>query len=508
MMRPLLATAVLTAVAGTTLAAAAGTGPLDLDQVQAYGEQHGLLGRGSTAAVEESYAKPGFGITPQAKCAKGSRPETGRQGRVPLRDYENGRAAKGYTCNATDIGHEGDTGGFQVHRFVDRSGRECAYYDATSTFPTREAARKESGVVVLDMTDSRKPRRTGILTSFAMRTPHESLRLNEKRGLLVAVAGSPVTQVGVVDVYDVSQDCRKPVLKSSTPLGVLGHEGGFSPDGRTYWAATTADRGLTAIDLTDPALPKVLYRGLDVATHGLSISDDGRRAYLADVASDRGLTQNYVTEITNGGGGMRILDISQVQDRKPLPQVTQVGYVTWPEVTIPQNTIPVTIRGKKYVVEFDEFDGNVLAYKAEENVGGVRIIDISDERNPRVVSRIRLPVWEHAAHAEQIDDPGAKGGTQGYAAHYCSVPKRQEPGILACSMIASGMRVYDIRDALRPREVAYANHPAVDAEDPKSSGAANVKSAPAFDPRTRDVWYADTNSGFWVERLNTAAWPR
>ncbi len=505
--RPLLATAVLTALAGTALAATAGTGPLDLDRVQAYGKQHGLLGRGAVTAVETDYTAKGFGITPQAPCAPGSRPETDRQGRVPLADYEGGRAAEGYTCNANDVGHEGDTGGFQVHRYVDAAGHECAYYDATSTFPTREAAGKVSGVVVLDMADPREPRRTTVLTSFAMRTPHESLRLNEKRGLLVAVAGSPVTQVGVVDVYDVSQDCRAPVLKSSTPLGVLGHEGGFSPDGRTYWAATTADRGLTAIDLSDPALPRVLYRGLE-ATHGLSISDDGRRAYLADVASDRGLAQNYVTEITNGGGGMRILDIGEVQDRKPAPKVTQVGYVTWPEVTIPQNTIPVRIGGKPYVVEFDEFDSNVLAYSPDENVGGVRIIDVSDETKPRVVSRIRLEVWERAARADQADDPGARRGTQGYAAHYCAVPKRTEPGILACGLIASGMRVFDIRDAVRPREVAYANHPHVDAAEPSASGGANVKSAPAFDPVTRDVWYADVHSGFWVERLTPAAWPR
>ena len=32
--------------------------------------------------------------------------------------------------------------------------------------------------------------------------------------------------------------------------------------------------------------------------------------------------------------------------------------------------------------------------------------------------------------------------------------------------------------------------------------------APAFDPVTRDVWYADANTGFWVERLSTRAWPR
>ncbi|MCW2681117.1 MAG: hypothetical protein JWM62_2518 [Frankiales bacterium] len=507
-LRLLTATAALTAVAGTTLAAAAGTGPVDLDAVRDYGTLHGLLGQGPVALAQDAYAKPGFGRTPQTTCAPGSRPETGRQGRVPLAEYVSGRAAKGYTCNATDIAREGDGGGFQVHRYVDKSGRECAYYDQTTLFPRRELTGASGGVAVLDMKDPAKPVRTAVLDTFAMRTPHESLRLNAKRGLLVAVSGSPVTQVGIVDVYDVSGDCRTPVLRSTSPLGILGHEGGFSPDGLTYYAATTADRGLTAIDLTDPSVPKILWRGLDTATHGLSVSDDGTRLYLADVASDRGLTQNYVTQITNGGGGMRILDVTQIQQRALLPQVKEVGYVTWPEVTIPQNTIPVTIKGRKYVIEFDEYDSNVTAYSPDENVGGVRIIDISDETRPKVVSRIRLAVWEPPARAEQADDPGAASGTQGYAAHYCSVPKRAEPGILACSMIASGLRVFDVSDPLRPREVAYANHPAVDEADPAASGGGYAMSAPAFDPATRDVWYSDANSGFRVERLNRTAWPR
>jgi hypothetical protein len=448
-----------------------------------------------------------MGVTPQAPCAPGSRPETGRQGRAPLADYTSGRAAKGYTCNATDIGHEGDSGGFQVHRYVDKAGHECAYYDGTLLFPTKEP-NSPGGVVVLDMSNPAKPKRTTVLQTLAMKTPHESLRLNAKRGLLVAVAGSPVTQVGVVDVYDVSADCRAPVWKSSTPLGILGHEGGFSPDGRTYWASTTADRGLTAIDVSNPAAPTILWRSVEVGVHGLSISDDGNRAYLADVSSDRGLTQNYYTEITNGGGGMRILDVSQVQSRELVPQVTEVGYVTWPEVTIPQNTIPVTIKGKKYVVEFDEYDGDVTSYAADENVGGVRLIDISDEKHPKVVSRMRLAVWERSARADQGDDPGASSGTQGYAAHYCAVPQRIEPGIVACSTIVSGMRVFDVRDPLHPREVAYANHPAVDAADPAGSGGAAAMSAPAFAPERREVWYADGNSGFWVERLSAAAWGR
>jgi hypothetical protein len=61
---------------------------------------------------------------------------------------------------------------------------------------------------------------------------------------------------GIVDVYDVSQDCRHPVLQSSSPLGILGHESGFSPDGRTLWISTTARAGVAAIDVSNPRLPR------------------------------------------------------------------------------------------------------------------------------------------------------------------------------------------------------------------------------------------------------------
>jgi hypothetical protein len=497
--RPAVALTAAAALAAGTLAASAASSPADVAALAAYEALHGSLGQVGAAPAPPAYTSPAMGPTPQAPCAPGSRPETGRQGRVPAADYPTGRAALGYTCNVTDIGHEGDSGGFQVHRYVDKAGHECAFYDGTLLFPTNEP-NSPGGVVVLDMANPAKPVRTTVLQTLAMKTPHESFRLNAKRGLLAAVAGSPVTQVGAVDVYDVSQDCRAPVLQASTPLGILAHEGAFSPDGNTYWASTTADRGLTAIDLTNPALPSILWRSEDFAQHGLSISDDGKRAYLADVASDRGLMQNYYTEITNGGGGMRVLDISQIQSRATVPQVTELGYVTWPEVTIPQSTIPVTIHGHRYVIEFDEYDSDVTTYSPDENVGGVRIIDIGDEKHPKVVSRMRLAVWERDARKDQADDPGASSGTQGYAAHYCAVPQRIEPGIVACSTIASGLRVFDIRNPLRPREVAYANHP--------STGGGDAMSAPAFDPVTHDIWYADGNSGFWVERLNTTAWPR
>ncbi|HUR52361.1 MAG TPA: hypothetical protein VMZ11_09570 [Mycobacteriales bacterium] len=460
--------------------------------IPSYQDLHGVV-----AGPATYYAKP-LPSTPQASCARGDRPEGATQGRVPKADFDSGRAAKGYTCNATVVGRFGTNGGFRVARYVDAQHHVCAFYDSTLIFP-RDVTDDTPGTYVLDMTDVRHPVRTAVLRSPAMISPHESLRLNAGRGLLVAVMGTATAQVGFVDVWDVRQDCRHPVFRSSLPLALLGHEGAFSPDGMTYWASTTFTRGLTAIDLHDPSLPKVVWRSDQLIAHGLTLSEDGTRAYVA-------INKSWIPSTHQGGGGMAILDVSQVQRRVPNPTVRTLSYVTWPEVSIPQNVIPVTIKGRRYAIEFDEYDANVYQFTPRENVGGVRVFDISDERHPRVVSRIRLAVHNLAAREVERGDPGATQVGQGYASHYCEVPRRHDPGILACSMIVSGLRVFDIRDPRHPREVAYANQPVINARNPHRKGA-YAMCAPAFDPARRQVWYSDTNSGFFVVQLSRAAWP-
>ena len=486
--RLLAATAALTALAAGTAAAGAGLGPVAVEDLRAYAQSHGLKADISARTAPEARVA---GATPRAVCGPGSLPETGRQGRAPAADYVSGRAAKGYTCNAQQVARHGTSGGYQVHRYTDRTGRTCAYYDATLLFP-KDAYEGASGVVVLDMSDPARPIQTATLRTAAMQSPHEALRVHHGRGIIAAGMGSPITQVGMVDLYDASSDCRTPVLRSSTPVGILGHESGFSPDGRTFWVSTAGRGGVRAIDVSDPSLPRIVFSSDTISSHGMGLSEDGTRLYTTDIPR----------------GGVGIYDVSQVQERVPNPVVKQISFTTWPEVSIPQNVIPVTIKGKPYLVEFDEFDENPASYKAESSVGAGRIIDISDEKRPKVVSQLRLEVHQPSARAsDQQKDPMATNGLQGYAAHYCSVPRKVDPGIIACSMILSGLRVFDIRDPLRPREAAYFNKPLVSSPNPRERGS-YAMSAPAFDPARGEVWYSDGNTGFWNVRLTNGAWPR
>lgn len=407
-------------------------------------------------AASEDPTKPAS--TPGIPCEDSSLAETGTQGDIPAEDVASGRMNKGYFCNAQLRSHTGVGGGFRIERYVDKAGHVCAYFDSGTLFPGTIHP-EGSGVWVLDMADPAKPRLTATLSTAAMLTPHESLRLNQKRGLLAAVAGNLFTNAGIVDVYSVADDCRAPTLLSSTPLGILGHESAFAPDGNTFYATSIAGL-ITAIDVSNPASPSLIWTSTEWGPHGVSVSDDGNTLFMADQGEFKGLV---------------ILDVSQVQARTPNPVVPELSRLTWPEVSIPQNATPFRSRGHDYVVETDEFGGG------NAPVGAARIINVDDLHRPRVVSHLRL-----AVHNQQNADK---------TAHYCTVPSRIDPYIIACGMLYSGLRIFDIRDVTQPVEVAYANVP----DDKGPWGSAY--SAPAYDPENNDVWYSDGPRGFYVIHL-------
>jgi hypothetical protein len=449
-----------------------------------------------TSGVGDSFDEPKLVAVPKAICGPDDWPETGIQGRVSRQDHLDGLAAHGFRCNTELVGAFGNTdftvgtiAGYRVHRYVDEAGNECGYYDTTLLPPTN-AGDANLGVRVLDMSDPSNPELSMILTSPAMLSPHESLAINQERGLLGAVMGnlSQAVLPGIVDIYDISKNCLLPSLKSSTPLGVYGHEGAFSPDGTIYYSASQSTETIVALDITILEAPVPIWVG-NFVTHGLSISNDGTRAYLAS------------TEPDDEGFGFAILDITEVQDRVLNPTVTRISNITWESVSIPQSTVPITIGGKPYVIETDEFGGQV-------KTGVARIIDISDETNPKVISNIRLDVHQPENFDDQAGDPGVDTPlltVQGYTAHFCTTPTRVDPKIVACGMAVSGLRIFDIRDPYNPKEVAYFNAPVAERAYPEGSNWAY--SSPTFVPERKEIWYSDAFNGFFAVKVTNGAWP-
>ncbi len=450
----------------------------------------GLLA-GSSNAADEDVSRD---AVPVARCGPGSAPETSTQGRVPQADYDSGRVLRGYTCNTEEVARQGASGGFKTLRYTDSQARTCAFYDSSQlTSPDSLVGNLVSGagngVVVLDMTDPAKPRKTANLTSTAMLAPHESLLVNAGRGLLVGTLGSAATAPGVLDVYDVRTDCRKPTLLSSTPSAVFGHETGLSPDGRTLYAASTM-YSLVAVDLSNPRLPKTIFTQPDVQYHGMRLSDDGNTLYAAHIGEPG---PDFIS-----GGGLRIIDVSAIQARVSNPQAPILATMTWRGSSIPQVAEPFTRNGHQYLLEVDEFV-DLFSFSGATDlknapVGAARIINVDDPRHPFLVSNIRLQVHQPADHAgEQSNDPGAASPVGGYTGHYCSMPTRDNPDIAGCSMILSGLRLFDIRDVEHPKEVGYFNKP--------TSKGGGAYSQPAWDPAGNSVWYTDRTTGFYNVKL-------
>jgi hypothetical protein len=480
-----LAAIALIALVATTQGDAQVPGPLnDLGALS--------QGTGQTPEMQpkQRNPEPPLKATPRAKCLTSAHPEPDIQGRVP-----EGSAAEGLDCNIKQIAHQGTSGGFKVYRYTDARGQECAYYDTALLFPLNafNPAGPSVGVVVLDMSNPAKPVQTDNLTEIPMMTPHESLNLNPKRGLLAAVTGNPATYPGLVSIYDVHNDCLHPVLQSTAAVARFGHESGFSEDGLTFYATGTAQQSITAIDVTDPQNPHAVWQG-NVLSHGMQLSNDGNRAYIADAS----------------GGDMAILDTSEVQARKPDPQVREVSRLTWKSASIPQNAIPFTRDGKPYVLEFDEYTASTLnPAGSADDVGAGRIIDISDETKPRVIANLRLQINQPEDHGAAADagDPGTMNPAQGYAAHYCNIPTRVDPKVVACSFIASGLRVFDISDLTAPKEIAYYVSPPVKRVENGGTDSDFAMSQPVIVPERREVWYTDGESGFYVLRVDERAWP-
>jgi hypothetical protein len=102
------------------------------------------------------------------------------------------------------------------------------------------------------------------------------------------------------------------------------------------------------------------------------------------------------------------------------------------------------------------------------------IIDVADETNPRIISKLMLEVNDPAncsllRNETPPDAPGtapgtnlpAESGTTNYSGERCTPDRQKNTTMLACSYQNAQLRVFDVRDPYHPQEIAYWKSPAV-----------------------------------------------
>src|SRR5262249_11041034 len=155
--------------------------------------------------------------------------------------------------------------------------------------------------------------------------------------------------------------------------------------------------------------------------------------------------------------------------------------------------------------------------------GFARIIDITDETKPKIISKLMLEVHDPANCAitstEKPDIPGgADGDYFSYSSHYCNVDHKDNPTMLACTYQAAGLRVFDIRNPYLPREIAYYKPPAQgtaflpgsniwgpNTNSTLDSSASFVRfrkvRANATHGRQMEIWFASSDNAFQIVRF-------
>ena len=410
---------------------------------------------------------PYHGVTasPRATCGRGDVVES-KQGEPATGTY-------GFLCNLREVSNLGPGSTLALAVYG-----HCAYYQLGFG----------KGTAVVDLSDAAHPHVTATLTTPAMQYAHEGLRVNVPRGLLGAMAAGVVGegfQDPYFDAYDVSRDCAHPRLLGSTLFpGLSGHEGSFSADGDTFYASQVYGPGeVSALDVRDPGHPTLLWTVTGYAAHGLTTSPDGRRLYVSTIATPG---VSAVPNALGGCNGVVILDVSRIQAREPNPLAKVIDYFCWQDGIAAQVPFYFTSHSKPYLVVTDEggsVASNGVTAAARATGGHARIIDLSDERHPKVVSQL---ITENQV---------ANGGG---SFHYCTPDRQEDPTVMGCTSWQGngGFRVYDVRDVRHPREIAYYSIPG------------NNSGSPAyFYPATGRALYADERDGLTMVQFSKGVWP-
>ena len=449
------------------------------------------------SAHAESFCIPG----------PGDRPETGLQGSASLADRSGPDGFQGFWCGAHKVGqhvlfNRGSFGDLQLKD-------NCAY--ASMRDPSDLNA-LTTGTAVVDVSvpsnpvipadTANPPNPNGkILRTRAMIRAYSALELS---GNIMVGAFKDFGPNGTnpLDVYDVS-DCLNPVALSTTYDTAGGnHDGWLTPDGKTYYGIpfggvrvlsgpagapvlNPARVDMHVTDLSDPRHPKHLmtWNRLQLPAevlalntqplaatnfHDVSTNKAGTRVYMALYGGNNSLGGNNNNAIPaqnqRCSNGLLILDSSDIVNRVPNPTLRYVSFLSWCDQPLDPDfgdgstgsahatEYVIHENGKEYIVSTDEsgggLNGTAAGVCAQRSYG--RMIDISDERNPKVVGTFKPDVNKPENCAANV-----AADTSGGMIHYLGFDDRYKMRLTIYAAANQGMRFVDWRDPAHPKEIAY-----------------------------------------------------
>jgi hypothetical protein len=471
-------------------------------------------------------------------CGADDLPEGEIQGHIPAGDKTSGRAAKGYNCGLALVGHE----------TLNNNGRppggnanmawagDCAYVSGSSNAvapQTPPSPTPEAGVAVVDVSNPAKPRHVSTLRTPGAKATSETLgavTTPEGRSLLVVgqygndqvtyaqTGDEAVTPRDPMDIYDVSaHDCSKPVFLGTYEWPDNIHNLSFSPDGRYVFAT----QPLQVIDiaglLAGGGMESIKYLGnLDDAMEGPMFAvgptadyDDqvpaevreaqhpsytSHEAWVVhDVASD-GVTH---TKLYLGGQLptfelFTILDITAWLNGDGPPDVLSQRSGRAHSVRT------ATIGGKRYALHSEESPfgtgfscipetANPFAGPSQPWLSPVENDNGDDEMLPGVQMGLEINDPTHCQDQLQSNE------TDGV--HYHDVDDQNDTTFAMASMWNAGIRVFDVRDPVQPKEVAYFNPGMIGSKLDHAWGHIRYRADKGH------IWFATADGGFWVVRI-------
>jgi hypothetical protein len=309
-------------------------------------------------------------------------------------------------------------------------------------------------VLILDLSDPSHPTTAGTIFHEPGSTPRE-VRASEPLHVLIIMhyrLDPASTSPNRLDLYDIT-DCRQPVFQGSFDFGNAQPHEFFlwrDPSPRrphralAYVAMWGHTPNLRVIDVTTPSSPVEIatwdagaFSSRPSRLHSLTVSPDGRRAYLADW--DLGFMVLDTSALARGRG-------------EPSPRLLTPPDA-WIQLPGGQLHSAVVAPGQAFVVTTQEIYGpGTCPY------GSVHTIDVRDPRAPRVVAKFGIPENDPRACAETARLDGA------FTAHNPLVLD----AVAFVSWYAGGLQAIDLRDPEQPRSAgAYIPTPlpAVAADD-------------------------------------------